>query len=196
MKTTDEILELLRQFKSVAGEKYGIEQLALFGSAARGEQREDSDIDVCVKLHKTTFRTYMAIKEELEHLFHIKVDLLIVDMLRFVERQTVFVLETTADVKTYHDFLTNMSGMVLFNSTCMCLQTIGETIRQVDDLTAGNLFARYPSTPWKQIIGMRNIISHEYLSVDTELVFDITREELAPLLADLRRVLADIDNAT
>ena len=42
MKTTDEILELLRQFKSVAGEKYGIEQLALFGSAARGEQREDS----------------------------------------------------------------------------------------------------------------------------------------------------------
>ena len=76
MKTTDEILELLRQFKSVAGEKYGIEQLALFGSAARGEQREDSDIDICVKLHKTTFRTYMAIKEELEHLFHIKVDLL------------------------------------------------------------------------------------------------------------------------
>ena len=64
-------------------------------------------------------------------------------MLRFVERQTVFVLETTADVKTYHDFLTNMSGMVLFNSTCMCLQTIGETIRQVDELTAGNLFARY-----------------------------------------------------
>ena len=37
MKTTDEILELLRQFKSVAGEKYGIEQLALFGSAARGD---------------------------------------------------------------------------------------------------------------------------------------------------------------
>ena len=54
----------------------------------------------------------------------------------------------------------------------------------------------YPSTPWKQIIGMRNIISHEYLSVDTELVFDITREELAPLLADLRRVLADIATAT
>ena len=35
-----------------------------------------------------------------------------------------------------------------------------------------------------------------YDSVDTELVFDITREELAPLLTDLRRVLADIDNAT
>lgn len=29
-------------------------------------------------------------------------------MLRFVERQTVFILETTADVKTYHDFLTSI----------------------------------------------------------------------------------------
>lgn len=76
MKTTNEILDLLRQFKHTAGEKYGIEQIALFGSAARGEQREDSDIDICVKLRKTTFRTYMAIKEELEQLFHIKVDLL------------------------------------------------------------------------------------------------------------------------
>lgn len=115
-------------------------------------------------------------------------------MLRFVERQIEFILNTTAGVKTYHDFLINDGGMVLFNSTCMCLQTIGETIRKVDDITAGNLFARYPSTPWKQIIGMRNIISHEYLSVDTELIFDIAHEELVPLLTDLRRVLADIDN--
>ncbi len=46
--------------------------LALVGSAARGEQRENSDIDVCVKLRKTTFRAYMTIKEELEHLFHTK----------------------------------------------------------------------------------------------------------------------------
>ena len=77
MKTTDEILELLRQFKRTAGEKYGIEQLALFGSAARGEQREDSDIDICVKTHHSIYLlTLQDIREELEHLFHIKVDLL------------------------------------------------------------------------------------------------------------------------
>lgn len=77
MKTTDEILELLRQFKRTAGEKYGIEQLAFFGSAARGEQREDSDIDICVKTHHSIdLFTLQDIREELEHLFHIKVDLL------------------------------------------------------------------------------------------------------------------------
>lgn len=116
------------------------------------------------------------------------------DMLRFVERQIVFTIETTAQVKTYHDFLKSQNAMVLFNSTCMCIQTIGETIKQVDDRTGGKLFALYPQTPWKQIVGMRNIISHEYLAVDPELVFDIVKTELHPLLTDLRHVLADIES--
>lgn len=77
MKTTEEILDLLRQFKSTAGEKYGIEQLALFGSAARGEQREDSDIDICVKPRRPIdYFTLLDIKEDLEKLLRIKVDLL------------------------------------------------------------------------------------------------------------------------
>lgn len=76
MRTTEEVINLLREFKRTSGEKYGIEKLALFGSVARGEQREDSDIDVCVKFKKTTFRLYMALQEDLERLFGIKVDLL------------------------------------------------------------------------------------------------------------------------
>ena len=71
MKTTNEILAILHEFKQTTADKYGIESLALVG-----EQRENSDIDVCVKLRKTTFRAYMTIKEELEHLFHTKVDLI------------------------------------------------------------------------------------------------------------------------
>lgn len=76
MKTTNEILDLLREFKHTSGEKYGIEKLALFGSVARGEQREGSDVDVCVKFKKNTFRIYMTMLEELENIFHTKVDLL------------------------------------------------------------------------------------------------------------------------
>lgn len=75
-KTTDEVINVLRDFKNTEGEKYGIETLALVGSAARGEQTPESDIDVCVKLRKTTFRIYMAIKEELEQRFGMKVDLI------------------------------------------------------------------------------------------------------------------------
>jgi len=77
MKTTQEIVDLLRQFKHTAGEKYGIEQLALFGSVARGEQTEESDIDVCVKPRRAIdLFTLQDIREELEQLFQKKVDLL------------------------------------------------------------------------------------------------------------------------
>lgn len=77
MKTTEEILAVLREFRRTAGDKYGIEQLVLFGSAARGEQRENSDIDVCIKSSEPIdYFTLLEIKEELEKLFCGKVDLL------------------------------------------------------------------------------------------------------------------------
>ncbi len=80
-------------------------------------------------------------------------------MLCFVEHQTTFIIDSTTEVKSSNDFLVSMNGMVLFNSTCMCLQSIGEVIRKIDDKTNGQLFKLYPEIPWKQIISMRNIIS-------------------------------------
>ena len=57
------------EFKEEFGERYGIEKLGLFGSVARGEQKEDSDIDICVKLQDPDYFTRMEIKESLEERF-------------------------------------------------------------------------------------------------------------------------------
>ena len=46
----------------------------------------------------------------------------ILDRLHFVEQQIDFILETTKDVHIYQDFMTSLDRVVLFNSTCMCLQ--------------------------------------------------------------------------
>ena len=117
----------------------------------------------------------------------------LVDKLQFVEAQSVFILETTAKVKTYNDFLLTQDGMILFNSTCMCLQSIGETIRQIDDYTNGSLFEFYPDTPWKKIIGMRNFLSHEYFSIDPKVIFATIKTRIHPLLDDVRQILIDIN---
>lgn len=115
------------------------------------------------------------------------------DLLRFIEQQIVFTMKSTENVKTYMDFMDTMQAAILFNSTCMCLQSIGETIKQVDERTEGELLKLYPNTPWKQIKAMRNIISHEYLSIDPELILNVVKDELEPLLADVRCILSDID---
>ena len=49
MKTTREYIELLRSFKEREAGNYGISRLCLFGSVARGEQRDGSDVDVCIE---------------------------------------------------------------------------------------------------------------------------------------------------
>lgn len=50
MKTKQEYLKLLSEYKQKRGLFYGISRICIFGSVARGEQTEDSDVDVCVDL--------------------------------------------------------------------------------------------------------------------------------------------------
>ena len=71
MKTTAEIIVILSEFKARYADKYGIERLGLFGSVARGEQTEGSDVE----LKEPDYFVRMEIKEKLEELFHVKVDL-------------------------------------------------------------------------------------------------------------------------
>ena len=47
MKTRTEILHLLSLNKPTAESRYGLTRLGVFGSVARDEQTEDSDVDVC-----------------------------------------------------------------------------------------------------------------------------------------------------
>lgn len=105
----------------------------------------------------------------------------IIDALQFIVEQIEFIQSTMPSINSANDFLLSPHGMLVFNSTCMCLQTIGETIRTIDQKTDGKLFEQYPNTPWRQIKGLRNIISHEYLSIDENLIYDVAVNELQGL---------------
>jgi uncharacterized protein len=70
MTSKNYILSLLKEKKADLSEK-GILAVGLFGSYARGEQTEQSDIDILVDFdpEKETFDNYMAVYELLENLF-------------------------------------------------------------------------------------------------------------------------------
>ena|SRR5271157_3758076 len=61
---------------------FGVRRLGLFGSAARGEATDSSDLDFLVELEKKTFDNYMDLKFYLEDLFGCKVDLVMKDALK------------------------------------------------------------------------------------------------------------------
>lgn len=73
MKSTNEYLQLLRQYMDSHAGKYGIVRMGIFGSVARGEQTENSDVDICFEA--PTLFTLARIKFDLEALLGSRVDL-------------------------------------------------------------------------------------------------------------------------
>lgn len=68
---------------------FGVKRLGLFGSVARGEATEGSDLDFLVELENETFDAYMDLKEFLEELFHCPVDLVLIDAIKPRLRETI-----------------------------------------------------------------------------------------------------------
>ena len=67
-------------------ERYHVQRLAIFGSAATRDFKATSDIDVAVLFNRQgyegSFEQYMGLKEELERLFNLPVDLVVADKIR------------------------------------------------------------------------------------------------------------------
>lgn len=74
MKNT-EILQLLKAYKEKAVSRYGIIRLGIFGSYAKGEATEESDIDIVIELQTPDIFSMVHIREELEELLGKRVDI-------------------------------------------------------------------------------------------------------------------------
>ena len=69
-------MELLRSHKEVLRQRFGVTGISLYGSFARDQATEDSDVDVVVKFEgKPTLITYSGAQLYLEDLFGRSVDL-------------------------------------------------------------------------------------------------------------------------
>lgn len=85
--------------------------------------------------------------------------------------------------------------MILYNSTCMCFQTIEETLKQIENLTKQKFLATcYPNIPWHSIMGLRNLISHEYATTAPEEIFNIIRYDLPGLIIQIREIITDVES--
>ena len=63
MKTLNEIISILKEYKKTMSSQYGIKRLGVFGSVARGEQTESSDLDICVEIELLISIFYVIFKK-------------------------------------------------------------------------------------------------------------------------------------
>lgn len=88
--------------------------------------------------------------------------------------------------KTREEFLADMQ---LQDAVIRRLSILGEAARRVSDIGR----AAWPELPWAEMVGMRNIVVHEYDNVDAEVVWSAVQEDLPRLVRSLNKVLG-IDN--
>jgi uncharacterized protein len=96
MYTLEKIVQILRQNKPELQRKYPVSRLGVFGSYARGDATEESDIDIAVDITGPMGLNFVAMADEIENLFGIKTDVvpkraIKKDYLLYVEKDIVYV---------------------------------------------------------------------------------------------------------
>ncbi|MBL0129020.1 MAG: nucleotidyltransferase family protein [Flavobacteriales bacterium] len=77
MSTLQDILASLRSERERLFAKHALTSMAVFGSAARDEQRPDSDVDIMVEFDTSKDYDFLELAEDLQKLLKRKVDLVV-----------------------------------------------------------------------------------------------------------------------
>lgn len=116
----------------------------------------------------------------------------ILQRLEFLTEKARQAVDRTARITSYHDFLSSPDNMDLFDATVLRIQVVGEMLKQIDEMTEGKLLAPYyPQIPWRAVFGLRNFISHEYIMVDPEKIYNTLQTDLPELISVLHQIIAD-----
>ena len=97
-----------------------------------------------------------------------------IERLRHMQEAILRIEQYTQGVSTLEEFIQN--GMVYY-AVVMNITIIGEAA----NLLTFEFRETHPQTAWKQVIGMRNYIIHEYFQVDDVVVWDTIKVDI-PLL--------------
>ena len=213
MPSRDEALKILSEHKRTLSERFGVLDIALFGSTARDEAGEGSDVDVLAKFEEDSKKSRpFAAQSYLEDVFGCKVDLVDDRNLRtefrpYVEEDIllgpqsrsgqrrewkIYVRDMIGFCETTLEFSGGMERAEFFadrrtrSATLFNIERIGEAANRVpQEIRDAN-----PQIPWGDIIGSRNRIIHDYNRINEDAVWEIIQTGVPDLLPKLRQ-LAD-----
>ena len=90
------------------------------------------------------------------------------------------ILDAISEIENYiqdADKDTFVDNSMMFNATLHQLEIIGEAANGLSD----EFLMEHPTIPWARIIGLRNLIVHDYFGVDDQTIWSIVTINLPPL---------------
>ncbi|WP_308548511.1 HepT-like ribonuclease domain-containing protein [uncultured Parabacteroides sp.] len=115
-------------------------------------------------------------------------------LLERIESAILLIQNKAQQISNPTDFLLDQEGTFLLSGICMQLIFIGESIKTIDNKTSHCYLTNYPDTPWNHIMGLRDIIAHEYHKIDEEEIFNIIKSDLPSLLSTIRQMKKELPN--
>ena len=108
-----------------------------------------------------------------------------------MQLEELYLQDILESISNIEDFLQNiekeefLTSKLLQSAVIHQLMIIGEASARLTD----ELKARYPNTPWKKIVGLRNITAHAYFTIDWEAIWTTISTHLEPLRKEVREIL-------
>ena len=89
-----------------------------------------------------------------------------------------------------YDMAAFLSDHVMLRAIERSIEIIGEAARHVST----TFQSKHPEIPWREIIGQRNILAHEYGQIDHELLYKTATEDIPLLITQIEALLPSFDD--
>ena len=89
IKPLEEIKKILKDHEKMLSERFKVKSIMIFGSYARNEQKEGSDVDIIVDFSEPIGLEFIDLKEYLEEILGMKVDLVTPRAIREKMRKSI-----------------------------------------------------------------------------------------------------------
>ena len=116
----------------------------------------------------------------------------IYSLLTRIEDSILLIQGQTKHIKCADDFMLTPEGTFTLSAVCMQLIYIGESIKSIEAKTDSQYLVNYPAIPWSDIMGLRNIIAHEYHRIDEDEIFRVITTDLQPLLEQVQKMKSEL----
>jgi uncharacterized protein with HEPN domain len=115
------------------------------------------------------------------------------ELLRYILDSIALIKRRFEKIESSDDFLATDDGIDRFDAISMRLQSIGEALKNIDKREREFLLRVAKKRYWSRIIKTREILTHHYIDIDSEIIYSICDEnidELEAYILELNRLLS------
>lgn len=110
------------------------------------------------------------------------------ELIEFIIDSIDIIKKRFSKISTSDDFLKDDDGLEKLDSIAMRIQSIGEAVKNLDKREKEFLLQVADSIYWSEIIKARDFISHHYIDLDAEAVYDICENHIVELEANITKL--------